>query len=215
VAYGWRRAGDIRVSAGGFSVVKSEQRFQGRVIGVRTDTVRMPDGSVSARDVVVHPGAVAVVALDDEERVVLVSQWRQPVGALIEELPAGLLDVDGEPALAGARRELYEEAALTAARWHVLVDLHTSPGMTDEAIRIYLARGLADVPAADRFVPEHEEVTMTLRRMPLDDAVAACLAGEITNSAAVAGILATALARAGGWTALRSADEQWPARPQR
>jgi ADP-ribose pyrophosphatase len=198
-----------------YSVVASVDRFQGRVIGLRTDSVRMPDGSVSDRDIVIHPGAVAIVALDDEGRIVLVRQWRQPVGREMEELPAGLLDIAGEPALRGAQRELHEEAALTAGEWYVLLDLHTSPGMTDEAIRIYLARDLAAVPEADRYQPEHEELTMTVRRIPLDDAVAAAYAGEITNAAAVAGILAAALGRATGWVGLRPADSFWPARPDR
>jgi ADP-ribose pyrophosphatase len=198
-----------------FTVVKSVDHFQGRVIGLRTDKIRMPDGSESDRDIVVHPGAVAVVALDDHEGVVIVRQYRHPVGRLLDELPAGLLDVAGESALTGAKRELHEEAALEADDWHVLLDLHTSPGMTDEAIRIYLARGLRDVSLEDRFEPEHEEVTMTVRRIPLAEAVSAALSGEITNAAAVAGILAVAAARSGDWQALRPADSAWPDRPGR
>lgn len=196
-----------------FTVLKSTERFQGRVIGLRTDTLRMPDGTVSDRDIVVHPGAVAIVALDEQDRVVLVRQFRQPVGHLMEELPAGLLDVAGESALAGAQRELHEEAALRARDWQVLLDLHTSPGMTDEAIRIFLARGLSDVAESDRHRPEHEEATMTLRRVPLDDVVAAALSGRLTNAAAVAGVLAAAAARAQDWAPLRPADVHWPARP--
>ena len=95
----------------------------------------------------------------------------------------------------------------------MLIDLYTSPGMTDEAIRVYLARGLSEVPAAERYVGLDEEATMTLHRVPLDDAVADVFAGRITNAAAAAGILAGATARAGGWTALRPADAPWPARP--
>src|SRR5699024_4482769 len=111
-----------------------------------------------------------------------------------------------------------EEAALRARDWQVLVDLHTSPGMTDEAIRIYLARELSDVPASDRFVPEHEEITLTVRRVPLADAVAAALAGQLTNAAAVAGVLAAAAweSRTGAATpALRPAGATWQARPGR
>lgn len=196
-----------------FTVVSSTSRFHGRVISLRTDTVRMPDGSVSDRDIVEHPGAVAIVALDERERIVLVHQHRQPVGRTLDELPAGLLDVHGEGALAAARRELYEEAALRADRWDVLVDLYTSPGMTDEAIRVYLARELTDVHDDDRFSPEHEEVTMTVRRVALDDAVRTALDGSITNAAAVAGILAAGTACAGHWRSLRPADSPWPAWP--
>ena len=94
----------------------------------------------------------------------MVNQYRHPVRQYLDELPAGLLDIAGEPAAEAARRELYEEAALIASDWYVLVDLYTSPGMTDEAIRMFLARGLSDVPDDDRFAPEHEELTLTTSR---------------------------------------------------
>ena len=199
--------------AADFSVVSSTPRFTGRVFSVRTDLVRMPDGSQSDRDIVVHPGAVGVLALDDDDRVVMVRQFRPPVAMLMDELPAGLLDVHAEPALVAAQRELFEEAALQADTWHVLIDLYSSPGMTDEAIRVFLARGLSEVAEDGRYVREHEEATMTLQRVPLDDAVAQVFAGGITNACAVAGILACAAGRAGGWTALRPADAYWDARP--
>lgn len=198
----------------GFTVVSSTPNFAGRVIRVRTDRLRMPDGTESDRDIVVHPGAVAVVALDDADRVVLVRQFRQPVGRLLEELPAGLLDVDGEPALTAAQRELYEETALRADEWLVLLDLLSSPGMTDEAMRVYLARGLHEVGAQERHVGEHEEATMTLRRVPLDEARDDVFAGRITNASAVAGILACLIARIDGFASLRPADSRWVDRPQ-
>ncbi|MBV9594427.1 MAG: NUDIX hydrolase [Actinobacteria bacterium] len=174
----------------------------------------MSDGSVSAREIVEHPGAVGIVALDAEDRVVLVNQYRHPVRAYLEELPAGLLDVDGESALDAARRELFEEAALVANRWDVLLDLHPSPGMSDEAIRIFLARELHEPPGS-RYEPEGEEITMTVTRVPLDLAVRRALAGEITNSAAVAGLLAAAVAGAAGWQSVRPAEAPWSARPGR
>lgn len=201
-------------ATGGFTVVSSTPNFSGRIIEVRTDRLRMPDGTESDRDIVVHPGAVAVVALDDDDRVVLVRQFRQPVGRLLDELPAGLLDVDGEPAITAAQRELYEETALQADEWLVLLDLLSSPGMTSEAIRVYLARGLTEVSADERHVGEHEEATMTLRRVPLDEAQAAVFAGEITNASAVAGILACVVARADGFAALRAAEAIWADKPQ-
>lgn len=194
-----------------YAVLGTTQRFKGNVLTLRTDEVRMSDGSVATREVVEHPGAVGVVALDDQNRVVLINQYRHPIGAYLEELPAGLLDVPGEPALDAARRELSEEAGIAATEWHALVDLHTSPGMSNEAIRLFLARGLSD--AAERFTPEHEEITLTVSRIPLDEAVRRALAGEITNAAAVAGLCAVALARANGWRDLRPADAPWPARP--
>lgn len=198
----------------GFTVVSSTPNFAGRVIQVRTDRLRMPDGTESDREVVVHPGAVAIVALDEADRVVLVRQFRQPVGRMLDELPAGLLDVDAEPALTAARRELYEETSLRAEQWLVLLDLLSSPGMTDEAMRVYLARGLTDVGTDDRFAREHEEATMTVHRVPLDEARDAVFAGRITNASAVAGILACGIARADGFASLRPGDAVWSDRPQ-
>jgi ADP-ribose pyrophosphatase len=192
-----------------FAVVDSTTLFQGRIVGVREDLVRMPDGSQARREIVAHMGAVVIVALDADENVVLVRQYRPAVRAWLTELPAGLLDVDGEPAHVAAGRELAEEAQLSAATWHTLLDLHTSPGFSDETVRVYLARDLEPAPRPDGFVVEHEEVSMTVSRMPLRAAVDAALAGEITNAASVAGVLATAAARANDWRGLRAADLPW------
>jgi ADP-ribose pyrophosphatase len=197
----------------GYEVVESEPIFRGRVIAVRRDSVRMSDGAVAVREIIEHPGAVGVVAMDDDGNVLLVNQYRHPVRQRLDELPAGLLDVAGEPALLAAQRELAEEAGVTALDWEVLIDLHTSPGMTDEAIRIFLARGLQDIPAEERFEPEHEEIELTVERVPLDVAVGRVQSGELTNAAAAAGLLAAALCRDRGWQGLRPADSPWPARP--
>jgi ADP-ribose pyrophosphatase len=196
-----------------YDVVGSETKFQGQVIAVRVDDVRMSDGSVAKREIVSHPGAVGVVALDDEGKIVLVNQYRPAVQARMDELPAGLLDVDGESALDAAKRELAEEAGLAADEWNVLVDLCTSPGMSDEAVRIFLARGLHAAPSD--FEAEHEELTLTATREPLAEAVRRALSGGMTNAAAVAGVLATVHGRATGWRDLRPADAPWPARPRR
>jgi ADP-ribose pyrophosphatase len=196
-----------------YDVVGSETKFTGALISVRIDDVRMADGSVVHREVVSHPGAVAIVALDDEGRVILVNQYRAPVGAQLDELPAGLLDVAGESALDAAKRELAEEAKLVADEWNVLLDLHPSPGISNEAIRVFLARGLS--AATGDFEPEHEEQTLTVSREPLADAVRRALSGGITNATAVAGILAAVHGRATGWRDLRPADARWPARPDR
>jgi ADP-ribose pyrophosphatase len=198
-----------------YPVTRSEPLFQGHVLSLRRDTVRMSDGTLADREVVGHPGAVGVLALDADENVLLVNQYRHPVRARLDELPAGLLDVDGESALHAAQRELAEEAAVTAASWHVLVDLHTSPGMSDEAIRIFLARELAPVPERERFTPEHEELTLTLARVPLAETVRRALSGAMTNAAAVAGVLAAQAGAQRGWQDLRPADAPWPARPGR
>jgi ADP-ribose pyrophosphatase len=181
------------------------------VIDVRSDVVEMPDGSTATRDVVVHPGAVGIVALDDQERVLLVQQYRHPVQHRLWEPPAGLLDVAGEDPLAAARRELFEEAHLTAGRWDVLLDAFTTPGMTNEAVRVYLARDVADA-TGPKFAVENEEVDMPVRWVPLDEAVAAVFAGNLHNPMAVMGLLATARARDNGFGTLRPADAPWPAR---
>jgi 8-oxo-dGDP phosphatase len=196
-----------------YPLLGTESLFTGRVISLHRDKVRMSDGTVVEREVVDHPGAVGVVAIDDDGAIVLVNQYRHPVRARLDELPAGLLDVAGEPALDAAQRELAEEAAVTATEWSVLLDLHTSPGMSNEAIRLFLARGLAPVSEADRFTPEHEEITMTVHRVPLAEAVRRVYAGEVTNAAAVAGILAAAYGAQTGWAGLRPAHSPWSARP--
>ena len=193
-------------------VVGSEEIFHGRVITLRLDQVRIGDGEPTTREVVSHLGAVVVVALDDDDQVVVVNQYRHPVRARLDELPAGLLDLGDEPALDAARRELAEEALLGAERWDTLLDLYTSPGFSDEAIRVFLARDLTDIGRPDGFVVEHEEVAMTVRRVPLTLAVELALAGEITNAAAVAGILAAEAARLSGWSGLRAADAPWGGR---
>jgi ADP-ribose pyrophosphatase len=198
-----------------FPVVGTEQVFDGHVIDVRIDTIEMPDGSQARREIVGHPGAVGILALDEDEQVVLVNQYRPALGRRLDELPAGLLDVDGEPALQAAQRELAEEAGLSATEWTVLIDLATSPGFSDEAIRIYLARGLHPTGEPDGFEAEHEEQSMTVTRVPLDEAVSRVFAGQITNAAAAAGLLAAAQARAAGWSGLRPADTPWPDRPGR
>ena len=199
----------------GYSVVDSEMLYEGKVVSVRQDTVQMPDGSRAAREIVDHPGAVVIVAVDDDDRIVLVNQYRPALRMRLDELPAGLLDVDGEPALSAAQRELAEEAELSADDWHVLLDLHSSPGFSDEAVRVYLARGLAAAQRPEDFVVEHEEASMSVHRLALGDAVDRVLAGAITNAAAVAGILAAAVARAHGWRGLRPADATRPGRPRR
>ncbi len=196
-----------------FSTVSSRTVYTGHVLTLRVDEVRMPGGEVKAREVVEQPGAVGVVALDEDGKVVLIRQYRHPVEDWLVELPAGLLDVPYEPAWQTAARELAEEAVLTAGRWDLLVDLLNSPGLSQEAVRVYLARDLAPVPAADRHVGADEETDLGVHRVDLDEAVAAVFTGDIQNSLAVAGLLAAAYARDHQWSTLRPADVPWPARP--
>lgn len=191
-----------------YQVLSTEIVFTGRVIEVHKDQVAMPGGGRSQRDVVVHPGAVAVVAVDDGGRVLLVTQYRHPVRRRTVELPAGLLDHDGERALPAAQRELAEEAGLAARTWHVLADVLSSVGMSDEAVRIYLARGLTEVP---REIQEHEEQEMTTSWLPLADAAHAVLAGDIENAVACVGVLAADRAARDGYAGLRPADAPWAA----
>jgi 8-oxo-dGTP pyrophosphatase MutT (NUDIX family) len=188
-----------------YRLLASEQVYEGRVISLRLDTVAMPGGGESVREVVTHPGAVAVVALDDEGRVVLLRQYRHPVGEYLWELPAGLRDEDGEPPLETAKRELAEEVLLAAEHWSLLTTTYSSPGFCDELVFVYLAEGLS---AADRpvgFTVEHEELDMTVERMPLAEAVQRVFDGDIRNGTAVIGLLAAAQARTVG-PRLRAVD---------
>lgn len=192
-----------------YEVVSSETVYTGRVISVRRDLVAMPGSTTAQRDVVVHPGAVGVIAIDGN-KVLLVNQYRHPVGRYLDELPAGLLDVAGEPGLQAAQRELMEEAGYEATTWNVLVDVLTSPGMTDESIRIYLAQGLSP---CKRDVQEHEELEMTARWESLSDVVDRVLAGTLENVACAVGVLAASEAVRRGLTGLRPADAPWNGRP--
>ncbi|MFE0529795.1 NUDIX domain-containing protein [Micromonospora parva] len=193
-----------------YEVRSRQERYQGRIFDVVTDEVSMPGGGTALRDLVRHVGAVAVVALDDAGQVVLIRQYRHPIGRHLWELPAGLMDVSGEELPGAALRELAEEADLTAGRIDVLVDLHSSPGFTNEIVRVFLARDLADVPADERHERHDEEADLQVVRIDLDEAVAMVLAGEVTNAAAVAGLLAAARARDTGFTRLRRAEAPLP-----
>jgi ADP-ribose pyrophosphatase len=193
-----------------YPVERSALAFRsGRVIDVRTDVVGFPGGDSASRDVVVHPGAVGIIALDDSDRVLLVQQYRHPVRQLLWEPPAGLLDEPGEDPLVTAQRELFEEAHHRAAQWNVLVDAYTSPGMTDEAVRVYLARGVR-AAEGDPHERVDEERDMPVAWLPLDDAVARVLDGRLHNPLAVMGLLAAAEARRAGFDRLRPGDAPWP-----
>ncbi|MGN9811495.1 NUDIX domain-containing protein [Micromonospora sp. BQ11] len=186
------------------------ERYRGKIFDVVSDEVTMPGGGTAVRDHVRHVGAVAVVAIDDAGQVVLIRQYRHPVGRHLWELPAGLMDVTGEDLAVAAARELAEEADLTAGRMDVLVDLHSSPGFSNELVRVFLARDLADVPADERHDRHEEEADLQVVRIDLDEAVGMVLAGEVTNASAVAGLLAAARARDAGWSVLRRPDAPLP-----
>ena len=188
-------------------VVSSEKLAEGTVVSVRRDVVRMPDDEEVGREVVKHPGAVGILALDEAGQVLLIRQYRHPVGRQLWEIPAGLRDVAGEPPLATAQRELLEEAGYLAADWQVLADFFTSPGITSERLRVYLARGLTSVPDAERqYVPNHEEAHLRIEWAPLDVVVSRILAGNLHNGVMMIGVLAAFAARQGGFATLRGAD---------
>ena len=197
-----------------YPVRARHRRFHGRMFDLVTDEVRMPGGRYADRDYLVHVGAVGVVALDDAERVVLVRQYRHPVGAHLWELPAGLIDVPGEELVQAAARELAEEADLVARDWQLLADAHVSPGSSNEVIRLFLARGLSPVPDAELYQRQDEEAGLRTERVPLDEAVRMALSGAITNAACLIGVLGAARLRDTGWPApARPLDAPLPRRP--
>jgi 8-oxo-dGTP pyrophosphatase MutT (NUDIX family) len=186
-------------------VATSVQRFTGRVWSVHTDTIVFPDGERVHRDVIHHPGAVGVAAIDDSGAVLLIRQYRHPVRGYLFELPAGLCDADGEDPLVTAQRELAEEAGLRAQRWDVLVDYFTSPGGSTEAFRCYLARELSVLPQGRVHTGEAEEAHLPQVWVPLDEAVDLVLAGRLHNPTTVTGVLAAQAARDRDWSSLRPA----------
>lgn len=194
-------------------VVGSQVIHHGMVWDVVRETVDLGAAGEVTREFVRHPGAVSIVAMDDRDRVCLVQQYRHPVRAYTWEVPAGLLDVEGEDPWVAAARELHEEADLAAEHWHVLADYFSSPGGMDEALRVYLARGLSHVPEHDRHEREGEEHGMPVRWVDLDEAQEAVLTGRIHNPSAVVGILAAHAARDRGWATLRPHDAPWPEHP--
>lgn len=205
---------NIKDTSESWETLSTRRPFEGAKTAVNSDMVRMPDGSTVRRDYQVHPGSVCVLALDEAGRVLVLSQYRHPVRRRLWELPAGLLDVPGEDPRLGAERELYEEAHVKAEDWRVLVDFYASPGGSDEAIRIFLARGVSDAEGERYAESGSEEADMELAWIPLADLVRGVLAGELGNPGLVVGVLAVSAALAGdGLDALRPATAAWPARP--
>jgi ADP-ribose pyrophosphatase len=191
-----------------FQTISTETIYIGKIFALRSDEVLMPGGHTASREVVEHYGAVAILALDDDKNVVMVYQYRHPLGRRLWELPAGLLDLGGEEPHITAARELEEEAGLAAEQWRVLIDLDTAPGFSDESVRVYLATGLTEVGRPEA---HDEEADLTLRWYPLEEAVQMVIAGEIVNSIAVGGILAAHTVT--DVTSLRPVDAPWIDRP--
>jgi 8-oxo-dGDP phosphatase len=191
-----------------WEVVGDPSYLRGVLVTLRTDQVRMPDGELAKRDVIEHPGAVAIVALDRDDRVLLIRHYRHPAEHLLWEIPAGLRDVAGEDPRATAERELLEEAGYRARDWQELADFFTSPGILTERVQVFLARGLTFVPESERggHAPQHEEAHLLVRWAPLHQAVRLFLSGDLHNGVTAVGILSAYAVQQGGFAALREED---------
>ncbi|WP_431220548.1 NUDIX domain-containing protein [Leifsonia xyli] len=192
-------------------IVSSETVFEGKIWNVRRDVFRY-NGDEITREYVDHTGAVGILVMDDEGRVLLIRQYRHPVRHRDWEIPAGLLDQDGEDPLTAAQRELGEEVDLEADEWNVLTDVFTSPGGNDESIRIYLARGIRST--GSEFAREAEEADIEVRWVPLDEAVDAVLEHRVHNAPLIIALLAARTARERGWNTLGGPNEPWPSHPK-
>ena len=164
--------------------VSRERIFDGKVIDVEKWTVRLPDGALAPREIVLHGGAAAVVAVDDAGFVTLVRQHRVAVGEVTLEIPAGKLDAPGEDPLVCAKRELEEETGLRAQRWQPLTVLLTTPGFSSERIALYLATGLSAAKAH----PDEDEF-LDVVRMPLGEAIGRVMRGELCDGKSAVGLL--------------------------
>ncbi|GAA1489663.1 NUDIX domain-containing protein [Brachybacterium sacelli] len=207
----------LRDTPGARPIADRTTVHSGMVFDIVRDRIDFAPGVRFDREYMRHPGAVAVLAVDEQDHVLLIRQYRHPVGHTLWEIPAGLLDVDGESPHVGALREVGEETAHTAAHLHTLVDLRPSPGGSDEVIRIYLATGACPLGEAGGFERTDEEAEIETRWVPLADAVTAVLEGRLTNATTAAAVLALAAhrARGGDEAMLRPADAPFPERPGR
>lgn len=181
-------------------VHRSEDVWRGSApFAVRRDEVSRPGSPERfGRLVVEHPGAVVVLALDEQERVLVLRQYRHPAGIRFVELPAGLLDIPGEPPVDAARRELREEAHLVAEEWTELAVLHPSPGISAERIDIFLARGLAEVGPPEGYLAEHEEADMTRHWLPLAELREGVLDRTVTDGPLALAVMTYTVASAEG-----------------
>ncbi len=203
----WQPGTELADTGERWEVVASSSRFDGGFIGVREDTVRSPAGDDFDRLVVEHQGAVGVLALDDEDRVLLLRQYRHAVGRRLLELPAGILDIDGESATEAVARELTEETDVVAADLEPLIEVWSSPGMTEEHWQLFVGRDLRPAGRSRASERQHEEAHLEVVWAPLHEAVAAVLDGRISDSMAVIGLLAL-------WTQRGRRDSPGPPVPE-
>ena len=194
-----------------FDVVDTETLYEGAIFALRGDKVRMPGGRIATREKVEHYGAVAVAALDDEDRLVMIYQYRPAIGRRLGEMPAGLLDGGSDEApVEAAKRELVEEVGIEADDWSTLVDVVGCPGFADESVRVFLARGLRAVERPE--AGDDEEADLVIRRVPLDDLVAGAMSGDLVNGPCIAGVFAAVEVVAGRFHP-RPVDAPWIDRP--
>ncbi|HET7774401.1 MAG TPA: NUDIX hydrolase [Burkholderiaceae bacterium] len=188
-------SGDAAAADAGLieTCIESRQVFAGRLLDVRLDHVRLPNGHVGTREYVVHPGAAMIVPLHADGTVTMVRQFRYPLGRVFLEFPAGKRD-PGEPTFVTAQRELAEEVGLAAARWSQLTVIHNAIAYSDEAIELYLAEDMR--PVEQRL---DDEEFLDVVRLPLDEVVAQVVRGELTDVKTLIGALAAAQVRAGTW----------------
>lgn len=195
-------------------LLSRETRFEGFVFDVVRERFRLAPGEEPLdRDFMRHPGAVAIAALNDRDEILLINQYRQPVGMNLWEIPAGMLDVEGEAPLDAARRELLEETDLVAGTWHTLAEFHNSPGVSTEANRVFLARDVSAAPEAERVERSGEEAEIVARWFPLEEAVAAVLGARIHSPSAIVAVLAARASVERGHAELTDPRAPWPAHP--
>ena len=204
-------SGTVKDSLEPATLVDNETVHVGGKWKVNVETIDIAGQRVK-RDIVIHPGAVAILVLNDRDEVLLIRQYRQALGMFLFETPAGLLDIPNENPLDAAQRELAEEAGVRADRWDTLVDFYNSPGGSSEAIRIYLAREIAELSDGRVVTGEAEEIDLPCVWIPLERAVELVLGGDLGNPTAVVGSLAAWAWRSDSRRVLRGADAPWTAR---
>lgn len=180
---------------------------------VRENFSLTEDGQTLGRDYITHPGAVCVAALNEKNQILLINQYRQPVGMNLWEVPAGLLDIEGEDPLTAAQRELAEETDLHAEHWDLLLEYNNSPGCSAEANRMYLARGISEIPDAQKTLRTGEEAEIVMRWFDIDEAVDAVLNARLHSPSANQAILAVYAAITRGSLGKQPTDAPWHAHP--